>query len=210
MSKDIDEATMRALSGGQGIAVPETGLPVTTDKEEASVTVENGRIFVRDKAGAAIKATIRLGVFVLIAIGLLAVFTAPAVDAQQRPTYKPRSEAAREWHGLTATQLVSLQKQIVSLNKNGQKVEIYCGGFFCRRLAEDLDEMFESSGWDSTLPLPIFDLGKGLGISPKNPTTEAIAKIFSELGFEFSVLDVPGQKASGSVVIAIGRRKPGR
>ena len=139
----------------------------------------------------------------------------PPPPIEKRVTYKPREASARVWPGLDKAELALLQERLRGLG--GEKISIYCQGSFCRELAEDLDEAFESSGFDSYLEMPLFDMGKGLGISPKTDKTVAIAGAIRDVTrgrLNMPVHDVPkirgpdGTEAAPPIVIAVGRRPP--
>lgn len=137
---------------------------------------------------------------------------APPPPPEKRITYQPRAAEARSWGGLKADELAALQGRLRGLG--GERVNIFCQGSFCRELAEDLDEAFESSGFDSYLELPLIDIGKGIGISPKSDKTAAIAGAIRDATggrIKLPVLDVPklkgadGKETLAPIAIAIGR-----
>jgi hypothetical protein len=108
--------------------------------------------------------------------------------------------------------LVALNVKLKELSP--MRVEIYCSGNYCRDLAEDLDEAFESAGFDSYIEFPLFDIGKGIGISPDTPATQAIAaaiKGSSGGAVDFRVFDAVDAKGAkteikNKVIIALARR----
>lgn len=126
--------------------------------------------------------------------------------AIERVVYQPRPAGARSWGGLQDGTMIYLNNALKNIQP--KRVEIYCPGNYCRDLAEDLDEVFESAGFDSYLEAPVFDPGKGMGIAPDTPDTRAIAKAI--LDGSSGTLDLQvfagDEKAKDKIVIALARK----
>lgn len=134
-----------------------------------------------------------------------------AIEA--RPVYQPRVAADRSWGSLSAREIAALHEQLKWIPK--EKVRIFSSGNYAKDLAEDLDEVFESAGFDSYLENPLIDPGKGIGISPANERSRAIATAISQATngrLNLGVFDAVGAdgKPVGEtgIVIVLARRKP--
>jgi hypothetical protein len=220
MSKEIDEQTMGGLAAGRGAAHD------VRENTGADVLL-SGHVLIRKDPGDLLKATelraavdraiatLRgLAALVVAAVAVLGsgLMSGEVLAESARPTWTPRPAVERSWGDLTASQLVRLHAHLRQIKS--AKVEIYCGGNFCRGLAEDLDEAFESAGHDAYLEAPMFDLGKGIGISPDTPATRAMAAAVSNAtggAVTFKVLVPRDDKGAeiampDKVVIGLGRK----
>jgi hypothetical protein len=220
MSKDIDAQTMGQLAAGAAAQheLVENPSPeilllghVRIERNaEGRRRAEQLRAFA-DRALDVLKAA---GLMLLI--GLMVAGAGSSAGAQERPVYEPRVAAERSLGQLSKTQLLALHKDLRGITHTPVMVEIYCTGNFCRDLAEDLDEAFESAGFDASLQTPIFDPGKGQGISPDTPQTRAMADAIRKATDGrvvlqvFDPLDGNGKKVglTDRVQILLARRKP--
>lgn len=158
--------------------------------------------------GALVAATVAAGGATYVKIRPNAV----APPKAERVIYQPRPAQARSWGSLSAAELVVLNATLVEMVPT--KIEIYCPGNWCRDMAEDLDEAFESAGFDSYLVPPIFDIGKGVGISPDTKDVRTIAdaiRIASGGAVDLKVFDPVDDKGNkvdvkDKIVIALARR----
>jgi len=107
------------------------------------------------------------------------------------------------WGDLADDEKKRLVQMLGSLK--GQKIQIVCKGSSCSDLAEDLDDVFEDVGAESSVQTPVFDLGHGIGIEPLNDRTRLIAFALQQVTggrINLEVFDIP---TKGDLIIAIGR-----
>lgn len=213
MSKELDEQTMGQL------ADKDNNVHLVVENPTSDVLVA-GHICIRRAPGEIAKAEAlrdmaNRAIAALTGLGLLivAAFSVSNARAQEsRPTWTPRVATERNWGGLDASQLRAVHNAARKLKST--KVEIFCGGDFCRGLAEDLDEALESAGHDANLEVPMFDLGKGAGISPSNNDTRALAHAIAvATGGRIHLKVLAPRSASGAevqmadkIVIGLGRK----
>lgn len=159
-----------------------------------------------------------IGTLLVVALGGLGTYTMtpsspPEPSTVERPVYQPRPADQRQWGGMSKEELTALRDGVKQLAP--QKVSIYCGGNYCRDLAEDLDEALESAGIDSYIEFPLFDLGKGTGAGPNSEQVRTLVDaIKSATGgrVDLPAMDPPpgpnGKPVdyNGSIVIALGRK----
>jgi hypothetical protein len=218
MSEDIDQKTMGALAAG----TPQNNV---VESEDGDMLLSGTVAITKDAAGleravalrdAVMRTLSRLaaaGFGALVLLVMLASTPGAAADLALRPTWAPRAASDRAWPQLNKAQLTALNAVLRQIKS--ARVEIYCGGSFCRGLAEDLDEAFESAGHDSNLEVPMFDIGKGLGISPSDARTRKIAQEIAIVTKGLVILkvlvptDAKGKPVDtgGKIVIALGRKK---
>jgi hypothetical protein len=209
MSKDIDKATMDALAGQGDTHALRVDLDgdtllagtVNIQRDEEGLTRAEALRHTLDSVIARLKTILPL----LLAICIVSAVAAPSL-AQQRKIYAPRDSHERSWGGLTKAELVAINSALRKLPAT--KIQVFCGGNFCRALAEYFDEAFESAGFDSTIELPMFDLGKGMAISPDNDEARSAAaaiKAATSGRIDLKVID-QSHPVAGRLVIAIGRK----
>jgi hypothetical protein len=211
MSKDIDQSTMDALAGqgdGHALRVDLDGDVLLTGTVNIERNAEGlSRAEAMQTTITEIIARLKAAVPLLLAFCLICSITAPSFAAG-RKVYEPRSFVDRTWTGLSKARLRAINEVLRDLPAS--KVQIFCGGNFCRRLAEDLDEAFESAGFDSTIELPMFDLGKGMAISPANDASRKIAASIRDITsgqVDLKVID-QSRPVAGRLIIALGRIPP--
>lgn len=139
--------------------------------------------------------------------------TVTTIKTEPRVVYEPRAADARSLGALSARELIEVGERLRKLSPG--KIQVFCAGNYCRGLAEDLDEVFESSGHDSYLEVPLVDPGKGIGISPDNGRSREIAAALRDgTKGRVDLQILPAKDAKGNdipidgTVIVLARRKP--
>lgn len=221
MSKEIDEQMMGQIAGLTG--EPEHRLV----ENQSTDMLISGSVLIRrsqedlskaealrdmaERAVAAIKAGAAIMLLACVTVSLLGSL---AVAQTTRPTWTPRTEAERSWGAMSKDELKALNRAARAIKS--QRIDIVCGGNFCRSLSEDLDEALESAGHDVYLEQPLFDLGKGAAISPDSETSRDLARMIEAATsgrVKLKVMDAKGPDGKTTpldkIIIGIGRKPHG-
>lgn len=128
---------------------------------------------------------------------------ASAVDPRPPVTVHVQGKTKHSWGDLTDDEKRRLVEVLRSVK--GQTIQIVCGGATCRDLAEDLDDVFEDVGAQSSVQTPMIDMGHGIGIAPSNEVTKLIASQIAAVTNGRLQLEVKDQDVKGAIIIAIAR-----
>jgi hypothetical protein len=95
-----------------------------------------------------------------------------------RATHVHLGPLKHSWPDLSRDQLERLAAALPYVK--GTRVEIYCNGAACSDLAHDLDDTIQDAGAESSIERSWHSMGSGIGISPDDARSQAVARAIKE------------------------------